>query len=54
MKVGDKYYLADENGNRRFAYVDENGKKVVLYKGKYYLTDVADTAYLLKNCAAQY
>lgn len=39
VKVGDKYYLADENGNRRFAYVDENGKKVVLYKGKYYLTD---------------
>ncbi len=22
--------------------------------GKFYLTDVADTAYLLKNCAAQY
>lgn len=39
VKVGDKYYLADENGNRRFAYVDENGRKVVLYKGKYYLTD---------------
>ncbi len=39
VKVGDKYYLADENGNRRFAYVDENGKKVVLYNGKYYLTD---------------
>lgn len=39
VKVGDKYYLADENGNRRFAYVDENGKNVVLYKGKYYLTD---------------
>lgn len=39
VKVGDKYYLADENGNRRFAYVDANGKKVVLYKGKYYLTD---------------
>lgn len=39
VKVGDKYYLADENGNRRFAYVDENGRKVVLYNGKYYLTD---------------
>ena len=39
VKVGDKYYLADDNGNRRFAYVDENGKKVVLYKEKYYLTD---------------
>lgn len=39
VKVGDKYYLADENGNRRFAYVDANGRKVVLYKGKYYLTD---------------
>lgn len=39
VKVGDKYYLADENGNRRFAYEDANGRKVVLYKGKYYLTD---------------
>lgn len=39
VKVGDKYYLADKNGNRRFAYVDANGRKVVLYKGKYYLTD---------------
>lgn len=39
VKVGDKYYLADENGNRRFAYVDANGRKVVLYNGKYYLTD---------------
>lgn len=39
VKVGDKYYLADENGNRRFAYVDENGRKVVWYKGAYYLTD---------------
>lgn len=28
VKVGDKYYLADENGNRRFAYVDENGLPV--------------------------
>ena len=39
VKVGDKYYLADENGNRRFAYEDANGRKVVLYNGKYYLTD---------------
>lgn len=39
VKVGDKYYLADENGNRLFAYEDANGRKVVLYKGKYYLTD---------------
>ncbi len=39
VKVGDKYYLADENGNRRFAYEDENGRKVVRYKGAYYLTD---------------
>lgn len=39
VKVGDKYYLADENGNRRFAYEDANGRKVVLYNGEYYLTD---------------
>lgn len=39
VKVGDKYYLADENGNRRFAYEDANGRKVVRYKGAYYLTD---------------
>ena len=39
VKVGDKYYLADENGNRLFAYEDANGRKVVLYNGKYYLTD---------------
>lgn len=39
VKVGDKYYLADENGNRMFAYEDANGRKVVLYNGKYYLTD---------------
>lgn len=39
VKVGDKYYLADENGNRLFAYEDANGRKVVLYKEKYYLTD---------------
>lgn len=39
VKVGDKYYLADKDGNRRFAYEDANGRKVVLYKGKYYLTD---------------
>lgn len=39
VKVGDKYYLADKNGNRRFAYEDANGRKVVLYNGKYYLTD---------------
>ena len=39
VKVGDKYYLADKDGNRLFAYEDANGRKVVLYKGKYYLTD---------------
>lgn len=39
VKVGDKYYLADEKGNRLFAKEDANGRKVVLYNGKYYLTD---------------
>lgn len=39
VKVGDKYYLADENGERSFAYEDANGRKVVLYHKKYYLTD---------------
>ena len=31
-----------------------NQLKLQASDGKYYLTDVADTAYLLKNCAAQY
>lgn len=31
-----------------------NQLKMQAAEGKYYLTDVADTAYLLKNCAAQY
>lgn len=39
VKVGDKYYLVDKNGNRVFACEDENGRKVVWYNGKYYLTD---------------
>ena len=39
VKVGNKYYLADENGERSFAYEDANGRKVVLYNKRYYLTD---------------